>query len=308
MELETQNKYFDRQYFKHNSSVSFKTLIEFAVNNNFMDKGHAEIIFSSYKDAVYFIIMATCDFDQEDDYDLKIKELSNKYYLALNDYLKSLNSPYEALSEIIKNSPKSLIYNSYDRFNYLENKINKKLGILNDKSKLLCENNFEYNIFNKNINNYLNILDNNQLLYPTLDNNSLKDISTLEKVNKTVDEYILELDILEKFNQKDILLLLKELTYSTDYRGVTFIAMNNYMFNSFFKDSSSIILTDNMRKIVIKSIQNSFISIDDAINVIENGDIKYDEDEKQYIIDKFIPVFENEIIEKKDYIPFVKIK
>ncbi len=308
MELMAQNKYFDHKYYLNNKSIDFKTLMVFAVENKFLDEEYTEMIIESYENAIYDQIMATYDFDLEDDYELTLKELCSKYYLALNDYLRNLESPCTALSEVLKNSPKTLLCNAYDSFNYYKTNVDKKISILKEKNSLIIENNFEYKLFIKQISNYLNILKKNQLLYPTLNNKDLKDISSLKKLEQTLDDYIIESDILNKFDQRELLILLKKILYSEDYKGITSIAMYNYVFNYFFKDSTSILLTDNMCKIVIEGIQNNLYNINDIIEIIETGGIKYNNREKKYIIDNFVPAFQNEIINKKNCVPFIKIK
>ena len=309
MELIEQNKYFDIKYFVYNTTIDFNELITFSVQNKYLEEGYAELIINSYKDAIYNQIMKTYDFDLEDDYNLKLRELSTRYYLALNDYLRSLESPFNALETLLKNSPEVLVSNSFDRFNYYDAKVNKKLVTLKEKSSLVIEYNFEYKQFIKTISNYLGLLGNDkELLYPTMDNNGLKNITSLEMLCNVIDDYILETDILNKFNQGELLVLLKKIMHSEDYKGISSVAMYNYIFNYFFKDSTSIIITESMQQIIVESIINNLISSNDVINIIKNGGIKYSNEEQKYIIDNFVPAFQNEIIDKKNYLPFIKIK
>lgn len=306
MELVTSESIFDNKYILNNR-INFNSLIRFAIQNKYIDEEYAQLILNTYQDAIYSQIMENYEFDPDDDYEIQLKELSTKSYMALNEYLASL-TPYKALSEIIKSNPKDLINNAYQKFKYIESNLREKILNLKEKSKLLIQYNFEYGFTIDIMEKRLKTANEITLLYPTINGECSKDINSLVELNRIVDKLTIESDILNKFDQNELVKLLSGISLEHTYDNVAAIALYNYLFNNFFKDSKSIILSDKMRESIINGIQNGFFDIEDIETIINSENIKFNEVEKKYIVDSFIPVFSKTIIENKDYQQFVKIK
>lgn len=308
MELISQETIFNNRYFSTNSSIEFNSLIKFAVLNNFIEDDAARLLLDNYKNAIYDQIMSDYEFDPEDDYEVKIKDASTKYFMALNDYLVSFKTPFEALKQLIQNNPKALVYEAYKNYNYMVQRLETKIGNLKEKSELILHYNFEYGFTIDIMLKRLRMPCKSALLYPTIDGNCVKDINCLAELDKIVDKLLIEVGILNKFDKDEMAKLLGTIAVGDTYNNITATVLYNYLFNNFFKSSKSIVLSDKMRESIIGGVQNSFFDIDDALTVIENGDIKFTDNEKEYIIKNFIPIFNETIIEERDYRQFVKIK
>lgn len=308
MELVTSENIFNDKYILNNRTVNLNGLIKFALQNKYIDEEYAQMILEAYQNAIYSQILENYEFDLEDDYEIQLRELSTKFYMALNEYLVSLNSPYVALNEIVKSNPKVLINNAYEKFKYIESHLREKIFNLKEKSKLLIQYNFEYGFTIDTMQKRLKTAGEITLLYPTVNGNCHKDVYSLTELDKIVDKLIIESDILNKFDQNELVKLLSSAALGHTYNNIAATALYNYLFNNFFKDSSSIILSDKMRESIINGIQNGFFDIEDIETVINSENIKFNELEKKYINDNFISVFNETIIENKDYHQFVKIK
>lgn len=308
--LISQEQAFNELYNK--PEYTLMDVLKFSVDNNFMDIETAENVKNNLIENAYNHAMSTLDFGPEDDIEKKIKTKVGEVLNYVDQSFKDEKNPYKSLNELLNSDPEVYLDRTEKKYNELKADVKKQIGeILKDYSYIL-ENSEELKDF---INHLIKELD-YQISLTTSDifgsdyrlmkhqsDDRKRTISEIDNIFKIVK---IELDIIKHFDKAEVIHFLKSMSTEDISKNVTEALLYNYIFNAYYKDGSSIRFSNKMSSIIDHDVSLGFFTTEDALDIIENGEIKFSEEELEYIMENFIPTFKFEVEEKKYHQLFIK--
>lgn len=308
--LISQEQAFNELYNK--PEYTLMDVLKFSVDNNFMDIETAENVKNNLIENAYNYAMSTLDFGPEDDIEKKIKTKVGEVLNYVDQSFKDEKNPYKSLNELLNSDPEVYLARTEKKYNELKAEIKKQIAeILKDYSYII-ENSKSLKDF---INRLIKGLDYQvsttpsdifgltyRLMKEELDDRK-RTILEIDNIFKMVK---IELDIIKNFDKAEVIHFLKSMSIEDISKNITEALLYNYIFNAYYKDGSSIRFTNKMSSIIDHDVSLGFFTTEDALDIIENGEIKFSEEELEYIMENFIPKFKFEVEEKKYHQLFIK--
>jgi hypothetical protein len=236
-------------------------------------------------------------------------------------------APSDALMKIL-NNPSTLIKESVKYTDDLFVEISNKVKYLKSISNIEYKNNKLYHEAIDAIERFLQYKEGFSLIYSVLNQDviNIDRTSPLTDVQDCVEELIRESKIINKFDPKVrsyVSTMLDKVNKLDDEDGTEIlnrnntvanilesILMNYTMLSLYSNKPESIRISDNMLKIIAMEVAKGNIDKNDIIETLEDGQIKFDEEELELIKSRFInKIFYREDktkIEKQDLIKLVK--
>ena len=330
MEIIDSKQVFDEQfniYLNGDKSNYLNKLLEFSMEN---EVDLQDTIVSSVNLLQSAILEDVISTETEDDYDTDIddvrKEKIDDILYAINNYLMTL-SPSDALMRIINNNHKSLIAEAKKYIDDLFVEIHNKLDYLKSISDIEYSN---YKIYKEAIDEltrFLQYREGFSLVYSPMTKEvvNVTRSTPLTEVLKSVEDLTKEAQILNKFNtgaRKYISSVLNKV-YTLDDEDMTILNKNNAIANlcesilmnysllSIYSDQGSKVkISDLMLQTIMMEVNNGTVTKQDILDSIENGSIRFTEDELKFIKDTFVKrIFykeDKDIVEKQDLVKLVK--
>lgn len=281
--------------FKLNCTLN--NLLEYALVKNFIDNETMCDIISYYNNCIKNYILSSFEFDEECDYNMELKEKANEIVSSINEYLISLKNPYKAFKYIKNNNPNFVIEKSLLYHEKLKIKIDEKLKKIESNS--LFNYNLDLKMFVKSLKNRSIIKNSNISLYTLMGGKIFSEIESLNELENILERVLLELQILNRFDKKEVVEFLLSFNMEDVGKNITTTALYNYFFNLFYKDESTILFSENMSKIVPRDILTGLFDEKDIIETFKKGNIEFSKEENEYIINNFVPEFISNIIINK---------
>lgn len=330
MEVVEQRKLFDEEfniYLNNDKSNYLNKLLEFTMEKEVDLQDPLVASVNSLQEAILESVISS---ETEDDYETDIddvrKEKVDNILYSINNYLMSL-APSEALMKIL-NNPNTLIKESVKYTDDLFVEISNKVKYLKSISNIEYKNNKLYHEAIDDIERFLQYKEGFSLIYSVLNKDviNIDRTSPLTDVQDCVEELISEEKIINKFDPKVrsyISTMLDKVNKLDDDDGTEIlnrnntvanilesILMNYTMLSLYSNKPESIRISDNMLKIIAMEVAKGNIDKKDIIETLEDGPIKFDEEELEFIKSRFInKIFYREDktkIEKQDLIKLVK--
>ena len=330
MEVVEQRKLFDEEfniYLNNDKSNYLNKLLEFTMEKEVDLQDPLVASVNSLQEAILESVISS---ENEDDYETDIddvrKEKVDNILYSINNYLMSL-APSEALMKIL-NNPSTLIKESVKYTDDLFVEISNKVKYLKSISNIEYKNNKLYHEAIDAIERFLQYKEGFSLIYSVLNKDviNIDRTSPLTDVQDCVEELIKESKIINKFDPKvrsyistmlDKANKLEEddeteiLNRNNTVANILESILMNYTMLSLYSNKpESIRISDNMLKIIAMEVAKGNIDKNDVIETLEDGPIKFDEEELEFIKLRFInKIFYREDktkIEKQDLIKLVK--
>ena len=330
MEVVEQRKLFDEEfniYLNNDKSNYLNKLLEFTMEKEVDLQDPLVASVNSLQEAILESVISS---ENEDDYETDIddvrKEKVDNILYSINNYLMSL-APSEALMKIL-NNPSTLIKESVKYTDDLFVDISNKVKYLKSISNIEYKNNKLYHEAIDDIERFLQYKEGFSLIYSVLSKDviNIDRTSPLTDVQDCVEELIKESKIINKFDPKvrsyistmlDKANKLEEddeteiLNRNNTVANILESILMNYTMLSLYSNKpESIRISDNMLKIIAMEVAKGNIDKNDVIETLEDGPIKFDEEELEFIKSRFInKIFYREDktkIEKQDLIKLVK--
>ena len=330
MEVVEQRKLFDEEfniYLNNDKSNYLNKLLEFTMEKEVDLQDPLVASVNSLQEAILESVISS---ENEDDYETDIddvrKEKVDNILYSINNYLMSL-APSEALMKIL-NNPSTLIKESVKYTDDLFVEISNKVKYLKSISNIEYKNNKLYHKNIDDIERFLQYKEGFSLIYSVLSKDviNIDRTSPLTDVQDCVEELIKESKIINKFDPKvrsyistmldkankleeddETKILNRNNTVANILES---ILMNYTMLSLYSNKPESIRISDNMLKIIAMEVAKGNIDKNDVIETLEDGPIKFDEEELEFIKLRFInKIFYREDktkIEKQDLIKLVK--
>lgn len=285
--------------------ITIESLFNLAKKNKVLDTEYLDEVLTNYQNSIVQYIFNTNVFSDDDSIDIILKDESKRIIDAINEYISSY-SPYNAMELLLNTDIFSLINESLKNMTFKQSELLSKYNKLCRDAQYLINNslNFKYlmdfllSSINKEVSSYY---------YYLLNGKSVSDYKTLDDLSSIMDDLAIEASILSHFNPKDIIHLLKNGDYAmVSSHNITEMVLCNYIFNYFYKECISLLITDSMADTIIKDINLKTFAIDDIVEIIEIGGIEFSKEEKDYILSNFIKSFEKEVILNKRIDCFIK--
>jgi hypothetical protein len=330
MEVVEQRKLFDEEfniYLNNDKSNYLNKLLEFTMEKEVDLQDPLVASVNSLQEAILESVISS---ETEDDYETDIddvrKEKVDNILYSINNYLMSL-APSEALMKIL-NNPSTLIKESVKYTDDLFVEISNKVKYLKSISNIEYKNNKLYHEAIDAIERFLQYKEGFSLIYSVLNKDviNIDRTSPLTDVQDCVEELTREAKIINKFDPKVrsyVSTMLDKVNKLDDEDGTEIlnrnntvanilesILMNYTMLSLYSNKPESIRISDNMLKIIAMEVAKGNIDKNDIIETLEDGPIKFDEEELEFIKSRFInKIFYREDktkIEKQDLIKLVK--
>lgn len=293
--------YFEAQRVTISNGVrvinDFNSLLNYASKNGYLTEGKVEEIVLGYKESITNYVLSDLVYDDEDDINLLVEEKITYCYASLNDYLISMKNPYKAVKCIFDTEPSRLIIVAMEQYKEHQVKTQNKLLEVEKKSKLVFDYVYDFRVFMKYLKDKIVDINAPYLGYRLMDGKDFALVDCLDEIDKKIEHLSIEIDILNRFQQSEILRLLLSFTELDVDINVTEKALFNYVYNSFYMGGKSIDITSNMSKIVTRDIRMGVFDVEDVVEIITTGEIEFSDIEKQYILDYFVNIFKREVIE-----------
>lgn len=286
----------------------FNSLLNYACKNGYLSEENLEKIISGYKESITKYVLSDLVYDDEDDINLLVEEKITYCYASINDYLMSMKNPYNAVKCIFDTDPNKLIIVAMEQYKNHQVATQNKLIEVEKKSKLLFDYIQDFRLFIKYLKDKIVDINAPYLGYRLMDGKDFALIDCLDDLDARIENLSIEIDILNRFQQSEILRLLLSFTNVDVDVNVTETALFNYVYNSFYKGGSSIDFTSNMSKIVTKDIRMGVFDVEDVIEIITTGEVKFSELEEKYILEYFVNIFKREVIQYRHIDCFKKTK
>lgn len=225
----------------------------------------------------------------------------------IDNYLMSLK-PSDAINKFIDGNFKPLIEDANNYFKQVTKDINNKIALIMKNNEIEINN---YKIYGRDLRVISQFLENrskNALLYFTLKTRffKLEKDTPLEDISKFVDELLIESKIISKFDSlpRDYISFkfdkanksfkLSDMAVMRD--NICEAMLINYCLLSIYSNNpEQLEITENMLNSIMLEVESSTIDESDFNNAIDNGSIKFDEDELEYIHRNFIKkIFDSE--------------
>lgn len=330
MEIIDSKQVFDEQfiiYLNNDKSNYLNKLLEFSMEN---EVDLQDTIVSSVNSLQTAILEDVISTETEEDYDTDIddvrKEKIDDILYSINNYLMSL-APSDALMKIVNNNHKTLISEAKKYTEDLFIEIQNKLDYLKSISDIEYKNYKVYKESIDEISNFLQYKEGFSLIYTPM-NSEVVNVdrkSPLTDVLECVENLTKEAQILNRFNssaRKYVSTMLNKV-YTCDDEDMTVLNKNNAIANlcesilmnysllSIYSDQGSKVkISDLMLQTIMMEVNNGTVTKQDMIDSIENGSIRFTDDELKFVKDSFLKkIFYNEdkeVVEKQDLIKLVK--
>lgn len=321
MEIVDSSQVFNEEfytYIKKNYTNYLNKLLEFSIKKDEkMEETIAESVQSLQEAILENVISTETEEDYETDIDDVRKEKVESILYNINNYLISL-TPSEAVKELVYGNHKTLITKADIYTNSMIKKISDKMSEIKTKTGVEYRN---YRIYREALDNSCMFLGERcgfTLLYNTMSNefNRMSADSPLFELNEYIDKLLIEANILSKFDEGPrsyaSLLLDKALSPDEDEEDVynvkvmnksnamanicDSLLMNYTLLSLFSNKPEKIKISNKMLQTIMFEVNNGTITKDDLESAIEEGPIKFTEEEKKYIRRYFV----NRIFSEQD--------
>lgn len=302
----SQEDIFNQNFSTYGKKADINNLLDFALKNEYLSLQRVEDIYSVYKKSIIDNVLMELSYDEEDDVNLLIEEMTTFCYDSLNDYLMSMHNPYNAIKCILDVEPSKLIVDAKKRYKEHQQETNKKLLLLIKKSQPIMECNDGFKSLIDYIRQRIVNTKASCSYYTLMKYKDSASINCLDDLDSFIDSASIEVDIINRFNMSEVVRMLKSFTIVDIARNITETALYNYVYNSFYKDGSSIEFTSNMCDIVARDIKLGFYATSDVVEIITTGEVKFSENEEKYILEYFVDAFKREVIDSAHVDSFKK--
>ena len=330
MEIIDSKQVFDEQfniYLNKDKSNYLNKLLEFSMDN---EPDLQDTIVSSVNSLQVSILEDVISSETEEDYETDIddvrKEKVDDILYNINNYLMSL-SPSDALMKIINNNHKLLISEAKRYTDDLFMEIYNKLEYLKSISDVEYKNYKVYKESLDEISKFLQYKEGFSLIYSPMNSEIVNADRTtpLTDVLECVESLTKEAQILNRFNSsaRQYIATMLNKVYTLDDEDMTILNKNNAIANlcesilmnysllSIYSDQGSKVrISDLMLQTIMMEVNNGTVTKQDIIDSIENGSIRFTDNELKFIKESFIKkIFYNEdkeTVEKQDLIKLVK--
>ena len=225
----------------------------------------------------------------------------------IDNYLMSLK-PSDAISKFIGGNFKPLIEDANNYVKQFAKDINNRVSLIIKNNEIEIKN---YRVYGKDLSSISQFLDNKGkyvLLYFTLKTNFFKldNDTPLKDISNFVDELLIESKIISKFDnmsRNSISFKFDKVNKSLKFSDMVVVHDNiceamliNYSLLSIYSNNpEKLEITDNMLNSIMLEVENGTIDESDIKDAIDNGPIKFEPDELEYIHNYFIKgIFYNE--------------
>lgn len=293
--------------------IDFELILKYASKKEFIPEEYVFEVINAYKNAAISNATETLVVDKSTDIEAYIKRETKKSLNYLNQYCYDSTNLFKTVETLLSSDPKVVLKGIVNEYDLIKESTIKRINDIRVKDKYLEDNHDGYKKFVKALLD--NVMGISEIIYyplmnetfkkPAGANVSFKGTSTSAEpfqfsyINYLLDKLENENSILSKFDRKEVLRLIKSFGIIHAYRNICETALFNYIFNAFYKEGSSIVLSDKMIDVVNNDITNNLFDTDDVIDIINNGDIEFSNSDKEYIYKEFIPLFKEEVVNSK---------
>lgn len=292
--------------FNNHKEITMESLFNLAKEKNILSKEYIDELYKNYQNEIISYILETNKGINEDDsIDSVIKEESIKIINSINEYISSL-TPYNAMDLLLNSNIQDLIAECLKCISFKQSELMSRYYNLVNKTKYLLDSSSNFKSLMESLLLAIN-KKSPDCYYYLLNGKRLCNNINLDELSNIFASVELEVSILSHFEQADIIRLLKNGScIILDSRNITEMVLFNYVFNYFYKECISLIITDSTADILVRDINMKVFTIEDVLEIIETGAIEFSKDEKEYIINSFVKVFENEVVLNKRIDCFIK--
>ena len=289
-----------------------------------------ESILARIKDLQEELLNDVMDSETEEDYDFDIEDTRREkmefILYCMNNYMASI-FPADAVSKFMNDNLKSLINESKLYTNKLISELANKMSYIKKTTEIESSNNVLYSNSLDSLSNYLTYRDGFSLVYSPMKTdifNATKE-TPIQMIKEIVDAFLIETSIITKFDinaRKYASTTLNKSFKPNDDNDEPMnmnnvagnicesLLMNYSLLSIYSNEPEKIKISDQMLNSIMMEVENGTITKEDIIDFIENGTIKFSEEEITYIKDTFVKrIFYREdkkSIEKQDLLKLVK--
>jgi len=287
-----QKDIFNQQINNTTEELDFESLTKLSLKYQFINENQYKTILDNYQASIINFI--SIDDDLDEDIELLTKQQIKYIFFSINNYILNYETPYDAMYDIINKNPNKFITEAIKYTKEYKNKISMKISELCKNSKLLYDNSKLYKetiiLLNK-------MLDGKtyHILYSPVSYKSIRSLKNLKNIEKIVDSFLIEASIINKFDIKDVNRIIKVLSNDEIqlWKTIFWSIIYNYLFNYFYFESTDLHVSINTIKSVATELRNKTYDINDFIEIIETGKIKFTDIEKKYLYTYIIPELKN---------------
>ncbi len=297
MLLNTKNIYNDNININM-KQISFDEITSKSYKKNFIDDITYQNLLGKYQEALAFEVI-----DSEEE---NIEETIRNFMFYIDNYLTSFETPYDAFDALINKEVKILLKEAKGYTISYQKQVEEKIANLYEESKYMYNN---YKLYKDTLIACNNIIQNKKtLFYYTPMCNDEVVLKNIVQIDDLISAFKVEMSIINKFNQEDVLRIISSLNhdYSQNWKNVLESVLYNYVYSSLYLDNPNLHFSIDTYKIVLSEMINKNYSIDDFIDIIENGKIKFSDSEKEYIYNNFISELKKYMNSKETVYMFVK--
>ena len=330
MEIVDSRQVFDdifNSYLNGDKNNYLNKLLEYTIRT---EPDLVESILARIKDLQEELLNDVMDSETEEDYDFDIEDTRREkmefILYCMNNYMASI-SPADAVSKFMNDNLKSLINESKLYTNKLISELANKMSYIKKTTEIESSNNVLYSNSLDSLSNYLTYRDGFSLVYSPMKTdifNATKE-TPIQMIKEIVDAFLIETSIITKFDinaRKYASTTLNKSFKQNDDNDEPMnmnnvagnicesLLMNYSLLSIYSNEPEKIKISDQMLNSIMMEVENGTITKEDIIDFIENGTIKFSEEEITYIKDTFVKrIFYREdkkSIEKQDLLKLVK--
>ena len=330
MEIVDSRQVFDdifNSYLNGDKNNYLNKLLEYTIRT---EPDLVESILARIKDLQEELLNDVMDSETEEDYDFDIEDTRREkmefILYCMNNYMASI-SPADAVSKFMNDNLKSLINESKLYTNKLISELGNKMSYIKKTTEIESSNNVLYSNSLDSLSNYLTYRDGFSLVYSPMKTdifNATKE-TPIQMIKEIVDAFLIETSIITKFDinaRKYASTTLNKSFKQNDDNDEPMnmnnvagnicesLLMNYSLLSIYSNEPEKIKISDQMLNSIMMEVENGTITKEDIIDFIENGTIKFSEEEITYIKDTFVKrIFYREdkkSIEKQDLLKLVK--
>lgn len=330
MEIVDSRQVFDdnfNSYLNGDKNNYLNKLLEYTIRT---EPDLEESILARIKDLQEELLNDVMDSETEEDYDFDIEDTRREkmefILYCMNNYMASI-FPADAVSKFMNDNLKSLINESKLYTNKLISELANKMSYIKKTTEIESSNNVLYSNSLDSLSNYLTYRDGFSLVYSPMKTdifNATKE-TPIQMIKEIVDAFLIETSIITKFDinaRKYASTTLNKSFKPNDDNDEPMnmnnvagnicesLLMNYSLLSIYSNEPEKIKISDQMLNSIMMEVENGTITKEDIIDFIENGTIKFSEEEITYIKDTFVKrIFYREdkkSIEKQDLLKLVK--
>lgn len=288
--------------------ISFEEVLLKAESEGIISLNSQEIV-ENFKQVLINCALMKMEFTRDLNIDAYLKGYIYDSINAINNFFNDSESIFDTLMYVMENDPLVVMEHVENITEKRKKDMQSKLDSIYSKCIYIYNNHPEFAKMFGSLRNIIEGMD-ESIVY-----NLIAEEVTIHKVmNKVVNmpfkqidailDYInLEVDILNKFKEEEILQFIRSIPIGKEYMNICEGVLYNYIWNQLSnKDiisKPSILIDFDMANNIILDVNNHIYTEKDAIDIIENGPIKFSEEEKNYLCSRLIPHFTGNFVDNE---------